>query len=69
MPKKPGETWRGHVSNKVKYTYNAKTYTPLTIRIKRDGSDGFVLDDLRRAAERDGMSLNAWVVALIADNL
>lgn len=49
--------------------YNAKTYDMLTIRVKRDGSDGFSLDDLRHAAEQDGESLNAFIVKLISDNI
>ena len=49
--------------------YNAKTYDVLTIRVKRDGSDGFTLDDLRHAAEQDGESLNAFIVKLISDNI
>lgn len=49
--------------------YNNKAYSPLTIRVRKDGSDGFLVDDLRKAAQRDGMSLNAWLVALIRDSL
>lgn len=64
-----GDPARNRSNRASRNRYNSKTYTPLTIRVKRDGSDGFLLDDLRRAAERDGMSLNAWLVALIADNL
>lgn len=49
--------------------YNSKAYSPLTIRVRKDGLDGFLVDDLRKAAQRDGMSLNAWLVALIRDSL
>ncbi len=49
--------------------YNAKTYDVLTIRVRRDGSDGFTLDDLRHAAEQDGESLNSYIVQLISDNI
>ena len=49
--------------------YNAKTYDVLTIRVKRDGSDGFCLDDLRHAAEQDGESLNSFLTKLISDNI
>lgn len=49
--------------------YNAKTYANITFRVRKDGTDGFTADDLRRAAERDGMSLNAWIVGLIRDNI
>lgn len=67
--KKPGETWKGHVSPAVKTAYNRRTYQTFTCRVRKDGSDGFTVEDLRKAAERDGMSLNAWVVGLIRDNL
>lgn len=49
--------------------YNAKTYASITFRVKKDGSDGFNADDLRNAAERDGMSLNAWIIDLIRENI
>lgn len=49
--------------------YNAKTYASITFRVKKDGSDGFTADDLRNAAERDGMSLNAWIIDLIRENI
>ena len=49
--------------------YNAKTYVSITFRVKKDGSDGFTADDLRNAAERDGMSLNAWIIDLIRENI
>lgn len=41
----------------------------ITIRVRRDGTDGFTVADLRKAAERDGMSVNAWLVNLIRDNI
>lgn len=49
--------------------YNKEKYASITFRIKRDGSNGFTQEDLRQAAECDGMSLNAWIVGLIRDNL
>ena len=41
----------------------------ITIRVYKDGRDGFTVNDLRKAAERDGMSVNAWLVNLIRDNI
>ena len=41
----------------------------ITIKIRKDGSYGFTKEDVKSAAERDGMSLNAWIVGLIRDNL
>ena len=41
----------------------------ITIRVRRDGTDGFTVADLRKSAERDGMSVNAWLVNLIRDNI
>lgn len=64
-----GDTWHGHVSVEVKTAYNKRKYETVTIRVKRDGSDGFTVEDVRKAAERDGMSVNAWLVELISDNL
>ena len=49
--------------------YNNRVYEPLTIRVRKDGKDGYTVDDLRHAAERDGMSLNAWITTLIRDNI
>lgn len=54
---------------KAANAYNAKNYSAFTVRIKHDGSDGFTLGDLRQAAQREGMSFNAFVVGLIRDNI
>lgn len=67
--KKPGETWRGHVSPAVKTAYNRRTYEPVTIRIKRDGSDGLTADQIRHAAEQCGQSVNAWIIDAIRDKI
>lgn len=67
--KKPGETWKGHVSQEVKSRYEAKTYNKILIRVRQDGADGFTADQIRAAAEAAGMSLNAWIVEAIRDKL
>ena len=67
--KKPGETWKGHVSPAVKSAYNRRNYQAITFRVKLDGSDGVTKDSLTRAAERDGLSVNAWILEAIRDKL
>ena len=49
--------------------YNAQTYEPVTIRIRRDGSDGFTGDQIRHAAEQCGQSVNAWILDAIRDKI
>jgi predicted HicB family RNase H-like nuclease len=49
--------------------YEAKTYSKLMLRIRHDGSDGMIKDDISRAAERDGLSVNAWILEAIRDKL
>lgn len=49
--------------------YNAATYEPVTIRIRRDGSDGITPDQIRAAAETAGQSVNAWIVDAIKQAL
>ena len=49
--------------------YNAQTYGPVTIRIRRDGSDGFTGDQIRHAAEQCGQSVNAWILDAIRDKI
>lgn len=67
--KKPGETWKGHVSPAVKTAYNRRTYQPITFRIKLDGSDGITKDQIDAAAEASGQSVNAWIIEAIRDKL
>jgi predicted HicB family RNase H-like nuclease len=67
--KKPGETWKGHVSPAVKSAYNRRNYQAITFRVKLDGSDGVTKDSITRAAERDGLSVNAWILEAIRDKL
>lgn len=67
--KKPGETWRGHVSPAVKTAYNKRTYSTVTFRIKLDGSDGLTKDQIDHAAASAGLSVNAWIIEAIRDKL
>ena len=60
--RKPGETWRGHVSPAVKTAYNKRNYEAITFRVKLDGSDGFT-------AEQCGQSVNAWILDAIRDKI
>lgn len=67
--KKPGDTWKGHVSPAVKTAYNKRTYQAITFRIKRDGSDGVTQEQIAAAAAADGQSFNAWILEAIRDKL
>lgn len=67
--KKPGETWKGHVSPAVKTAYNKRNYQAITFRVKLDGTDGVTRDIITQAAARDGMSVNAWIIEAIRDKL
>ena len=48
--RKPGETWKGHVSVAVKTGYNKRTYDAITFRVKLDGSDGVSREAIKAAA-------------------
>ena len=67
--KKPGLTWKGHVSSEVKARYEAKTYSKLLLRVRQDGADGLTVDQIKQAADRDNMSVNAWIIEAIKDKL
>ena len=41
----------------------------ITVKFRSDGSDGFTKEQLRRRAERDGHSMNAWIIEAIRDKL
>ena len=49
--------------------YEAKAYEKLYIRIRASGEDGFSLDQIRAAAKRDGVSVNAWIIEAIRDKV
>jgi len=67
--KKPGETWKGHVSVAVKTEYNRKTYDAITFRIKRDGSDGVTREQIQAAADAAGQSVNQWIIDAVKEKL
>lgn len=49
--------------------YQAKTYGKYTFRYKLSGEDGVTMDEVRRAAEAAGMSVNAWIIEAIKEKL
>ena len=48
--------------------YNAKTYSNISIRIRKD-HDIVDLDILRQAADKSGESLNTYILNAIADRM
>ena len=69
--KKPGETWKGHVSQEVKARYEAKKYQKILVRINREptSDDDPTVDKIKAAAQAAGMSVNAWILEAIQDKL
>lgn len=67
--KKPGETWKGHVSQAVKTRYEAKTYAKILVRIRQDGADGLQKEQIESAAKQAGQSVNQWIIEAIKDKL
>ena len=67
--KKPGETWRGHVSQEVKTRYECKAYNKILLRVRQDGADGLTVEQIKAAAAADGQSVNAWIIEAIRDKL
>lgn len=49
--------------------YNAKTYDAMNARVKKDGSDGFTIDEVRSAAESAGESLNTFILNAVRERL
>ena len=49
--------------------YEAKTYDKTYLRIRKDGTDGATLDQIRAAAAAAGQSVNAWIIEAIRDKL
>jgi uncharacterized protein (DUF1778 family) len=49
--------------------WQEKTTERVILQVRRDGLDGFTKEDLRRAAEDAGMSVNAFVLEAIRDKL
>ena len=49
--------------------WQEKTTERVILQVRRDGLDGFTKEDLRRAAEDAGMSVNAFVLEAIRDKM
>ena len=49
--------------------YEAKTYDKTYLRIRKDGTDGVTLAQIRAAAAAAGQSVNAWIIEAIRDKL
>ena len=49
--------------------YEAKTYDKTYLRIRKDGTDGATLAQIRAAAAAEGQSVNAWIIEAIRDKL
>ena len=49
--------------------YEAKAYRKFLLRVRRDGGEGFTFDQVERAAKRDGLSVNAWILDAIRESL
>ena len=62
-------TERNRRTAPARNAYNYKTFTAVTFRIRQDGSDGMIKEDLWRAAEDAGMSVNAFVLEAIRDKM
>lgn len=41
----------------------------ITIRVYKDGSDGFTKDQLEHVAQEQGISVNAWIIDAIKQQL
>lgn len=59
------KTTRNRQNAASRARYEAKAYRKLTIRMRTDGADGILIDDIRAAAAADGQSVNAWVIGAI----
>lgn len=60
------KTTRNRQNAASRARYEAKAYRKLTIRLRTDGADGILIDDIRAAAAADGQSVNAWIIGAIA---
>ena len=52
-----------------RYRYEAKAYRKFLLRVRRDGRDGFTFEQVERAAKRDGLSVNQWLLDAIRESL
>lgn len=49
--------------------YNAKTYDVIHVRVRKDGNDEFLAEEVRAAAEAAGESINAFILQAIRERL
>jgi predicted HicB family RNase H-like nuclease len=49
--------------------WQEKTTERVILQVRRDGLNGFTKEDLRRAAEDAGLSVNAWILEAIRDKM
>ena len=60
------------MSTDAKRAGNARYHEKLdrvVFRLHKDGSDGISKHQIARAAARDGLSVNAWIIEAIRDKL
>jgi len=57
---------RAHLDGNARYH---ETLERVVIRVHKDGTDGFTKAQLEAAAQRDGQSVNAWVLDAIRDKI
>ena len=62
-------TERNRRTAPARNAYIAGTYQAVTFRLRKDGSDGMIKDDISRAAERDGLGVNAWILEAIRERM
>ncbi len=62
-------TERNRRTAPARNAHNRMVYSNITFRVHKDGSDGMIKDDISKAAERDGLSVNAWILDAIRDKL
>ena len=66
----PEERRRRNRSNaKSVQQYDSANYHKIALRLRKDGGDGITLEQLKAAAQRDGQSVNAWILDAIRDKI
>lgn len=49
--------------------YQAKAYRKYTFRVRTDGAAGFTPEQMEKAADAAGQSVNAWIIEAIREKL
>lgn len=65
LPKKDLKT--SEAQRKASAKWERDNADKITIKMRKDGHDGFTKEDIKSAAYREGMSVNAWILAAIRD--